>query len=136
MKNSYYDIACNDIAYLEAIGDTGFYNQPSAICQQVVEKLLKSVVEQFYYKEDLTELLRTYSLKTLGRAIKECLPSSKLNLKDLAYLTNYYFDTRYPGPDYHIVDKEDYEECLRIMYHVKAEVDCLRCQAPNNLDTI
>lgn len=95
MKNSYYEIACNDMAYLEAVGDTGYYNQPAALCQQVVEKLLKGLIEQ-------------------------------LNMKDLAYLTNYYFDTRYPGPDYHEVSKEDYEECKQMMYAVKVEVDRIR----------
>lgn len=121
--NSYYAIACNDLAYLEAIGDTGYYNQPSALCQQIVEKLLKSVIEQVYMEDNITEVLRSHSLKTLGRALQGALPSLHLNLKDLAYLTNYYFDTRYPGPDYHLVDKEDFEECKRIMYEVKKEID-------------
>lgn len=123
--NSYYAIACNDIAYLEAIGDTGYYNQPAALCQQIVEKLLKSVIEQIYIEDNITEILRSHSLKTLGRALKSVVPSIGLDMKDLAYLTNYYYDTRYPGPDYHLVSKEDYEECKRIMYDVKKEIDKL-----------
>ncbi len=70
MKSSYYDIACNDLGYLEAIGDTGYYNQPSALCQQIAEKFLKSLVEEVYVGEDITEILRTHSLRTLARAIK------------------------------------------------------------------
>ncbi|MHC1749590.1 MAG: HEPN domain-containing protein [Cellulosilyticaceae bacterium] len=124
--NSYYAIACNDIAYLEVIGDTGFYNQPSALCQQIVEKLLKSIIEKFYIDDNLTDILRSRSLKTLGRALKTTLPDINLDLKDLAYLTSYYFDTRYPSPDYHLVSKEDFEECKRILYSVKAEVDRLQ----------
>lgn len=122
-QNSYYAIACNDIAYLEAVGDTGYYNQPAAICQQVVEKLLKSVIERLYIEDNITDILRSHSLKTLGRALTSVLPTVDISIKDLAYLTNYYFDTRYPGPDYHIVSKEDFDECKRIMYDVKEEVD-------------
>ncbi len=47
-------------------------------------------------------------------------------MKELTYLTNYYFETRYPGPDYHLVSKEDYEECKRIVYAIKDEVDKIR----------
>ncbi|MGL5677341.1 MAG: HEPN domain-containing protein [Cellulosilyticaceae bacterium] len=124
--NSYYAIACNDIAYLEAIGDTGYYNQPAALCQQIVEKLLKSIIEQVYIEDNLMDILRSHSLKTLGRALKSTLPQIQLDIKDLTYLTNYYYDTRYPGPDYHLVTKEDYEECKRIMYDVKEEIDELQ----------
>ena len=124
--NSYYDIACNDLAYLEAIGDVGYYNQPAALCQQIAEKLLKSLVEKIYIEEDITEILRTHSLKTLGRALKHSLATINLEMKDLAYLTNYYFETRYPGPDYYIVSKQDFEECKRIVYHIKQEVDRIR----------
>jgi HEPN domain-containing protein len=124
--NSYYDIACNDLGYLEAIGDIGYYNQPAALCQQIVEKLLKSLIEKVYIEEDITEILRTHSLKTLGRVLKNSLTTIHLEMKDLAYLTNYYFDTRYPGPDYHLVSKQDYEECKRIVYSIKEEVDRIR----------
>ncbi len=124
--NNYYDIACNDIKYLEAIGDVGYYNQPSALCQQISEKLLKSLVENLYTGDDIVDILRSHSLKTLARAIKSDIESFKVDIKDLSFLTNYYFDTRYPGPDYHIVSKEDFLECIRILYDIKKEVDRIR----------
>lgn len=96
------------------------------MCQEIVEKLLKSLIEQIYIEDNLTEMLRSHSLTTLGRALQRCLPSIELDIKQLAYLTSYYFDTRYPSPDYHIVSKEDFEECKQIMYAVKAEVDKIR----------
>ena len=126
MGNDYYAIACNDLGYLEAIGDTGYYNQPAALCQQIVEKLLKSLISEVYMGEDITDILRTHSLRTLARALKSSIPTIELDMKDLTYLTNFYFETRYPGPDYHLVSKEDYEECKRIVYVVKAEVDRIR----------
>lgn len=45
MKNSYYDIAYNDYQYLTATMHTDLYNSISVQIEQVVEKLLKSVME-------------------------------------------------------------------------------------------
>lgn len=125
-ENNYYDIACNDIKYLEAIGDVGYYNQPAALCQQISEKLLKSLVENLYTGDDIVDVLRSHSLKTLARSIKSSLTSFTIDIKDLSYLTNFYFETRYPGPDYHLVTKTDFLECKRILYDIKKEVDRVR----------
>lgn len=34
----------------------------------------------------------------------------------LAYLTDFYFDARYPGDDFCTVTKAEFEKCLVIMY--------------------
>ena len=34
----------------------------------------------------------------------------------LAYLTDFYFDARYPGDDFYTVTKEEFEKCLSVMY--------------------
>lgn len=35
---------------------------------------------------------------------------------DLAYLTDFYFDARYPGDDFYTVSKEEFDKCLSVMY--------------------
>lgn len=49
IKNSYLDIAQNDLEYLEAVLETGnqFYNQLAVQCQQVAEKYLKGYLDHF-----------------------------------------------------------------------------------------
>lgn len=41
---------------------------------------------------------------------------SKLDTIGLAYLTDFYYDARYPGDDFYTVTKDDFEKCLSIMY--------------------
>lgn len=47
IKNSYLDIARNDLEYLEAVISTGsqFYNQMAVQCEQVAEKYLKGYLD-------------------------------------------------------------------------------------------
>ena len=47
IKNSYLDIAQNDLEYLETVLKTGntFYNQLAVQCQQVAEKFLKGYLD-------------------------------------------------------------------------------------------
>ncbi len=49
IKNTYLDIAENDLQYLEsviAMGNT-FYNQLAVQCQQVAEKYLKGYLDNY-----------------------------------------------------------------------------------------
>ena len=49
IRNSYLDIAENDLEYLESVLKTGsrFYNQLAVQCQQVAEKYLKKLASFF-----------------------------------------------------------------------------------------
>lgn len=118
----YHNIAMDDIAYLEAAIVDGYYNQPTALCQQITEKLLKSIVADYYTEEDLEDLLKSHSLKRIAFAISKINATADFDKKSLAYLSDFYFDARYPGPDYIKVDKETFEECFNIMLTCKAEV--------------
>lgn len=48
--------------------------------------------------------------------LNELKPNLKLDTVGLAYLTDFYFDARYPGDDFYTVSKEEFEKCLAIMY--------------------
>jgi hypothetical protein len=45
MKNDYYEIAYNNLLYLQATLHLPFYNDIAVGTQQVAEKMLKSVAE-------------------------------------------------------------------------------------------
>ena len=118
IKNTYLDIAENDLQYLEAVLKTGntFYNQLAVQCQQVAEKFLKGYLDRMLLEEDVSELLRKNSLKKIAAKLNDIKPELELNTIGLAYLTDFYFDARYPGDDFYTVSKEKFEKCLAIMY--------------------
>ncbi len=118
IKNTYIDIAQNDLEYLETVLKTGntFYNQLAVQCQQVAEKFLKGYLDNLLVEEDGADLLRKHNMKKIAAKLNELNPYLKLDTVGLAYLTDFYFDARYPGDDFYTVSKEEFEKCLAIMY--------------------
>ena len=118
IKNSYLDIAQNDLEYLEAVMKTGsrFYNQLAVQCEQVTEKYLKGYLDKMMLDEDVTDLLRKHNMKKIAAKLNEICPDLQLDTIGLAYLTDFYFDARYPGDDFYTVSKEEFDKCVAIMY--------------------
>ena len=118
IRNTYIDIAENDLQYLESVLKTGntFYNQLAVQCQQVAEKFLKGYLDRTVLEEDVSDLLRKHNMKKIASKLKDMNPGLKLDTVGLAYLTDFYFDARYPGDDFYTVSKEEFEKCLSIMY--------------------
>lgn len=118
IKNTYIDIAENDLKYLESVLETGstFYNQLSVQCQQVAEKYLKGYLDKALLDEDVSDLLRKHNMKKMASKLNEWNPKLNLDTIGLAYLTDFYFDAHYPGDDFYTVSKEEFEKCLAIMY--------------------
>lgn len=118
IKNTYLAIAENDLQYLETVLDTGntFYNQLAVQCQQVAEKYLKGYLDKLLLEEDVSDLLRKHNMKKIAAKLNELYPELELDTVGLAYLTDFYFDARYPGDDFYTVSKEEFEKCLAIMY--------------------
>lgn len=118
IKNSYLDIAKNDLEYLESVLKTGnqFYNQLAVQCQQVAEKYLKGYLDRVLVNEDITDLLRKHNMKKMASKLNEVYPDLRLDTIGLAYLTDFYFDARYPGDDFYTVSKEEFDKCIAIMY--------------------
>lgn len=130
LNETYYDIAMIDLQYMQLTLNSHFYNNITIHAQQVVEKLLKSVVELVC--PDPTDLLRSHNLRNI---IDEINNNEKLDIdrKDMAYLKDFYFDARYPGENYTQVTREDCTECLEIMYNVIDRVNQFRRE--RGLDT-
>lgn len=118
IKNTYIDIAENDLQYLESVLQTGstFYNQLAVQCQQVAEKFLKGYLDKLLLEEDISDLLRKHNMKKMASKLNEWNPELNLDTIGLAYLTDFYFDARYPGDDFYTVSKDEFEKCLAIMY--------------------
>ena len=104
--------------YLESVLKTGstFYNQLAVQCQQVAEKFLKGYLDKLLLEEDISDLLRKHNMKKMASKLNEWNPELNLDTIGLAYLTDFYFDARYPGDDFYTVSKEEFEKCLAIMY--------------------
>lgn len=118
IRNTYIDIAENDLQYLESVLKTGntFYNQLAVQCQQVAEKFLKGYLDRTVLEEDVSDLLRKHNMKKIASKLNDMNPGLKLDTVGLAYLTDFYFDAHYPGDDFYTVSKEEFEKCLSIMY--------------------
>lgn len=118
IRNTYLDIAENDLQYLEsvlAMGST-FYNQLAVQCQQVAEKYLKGYLDKILVDEDVTDLLRKHNMKKIASRLNEVNGELGLDTIGLAYLTDFYYDARYPGDDFYNVTRDDFDKCLSIMY--------------------
>lgn len=118
INNTYFAIAENALEYLESVLKTGstFYNQLAVQCQQVAEKFLKGYLDANLAERDISDILRKHNLKKMASVLNEEEPGLELDTIGLAYLTDFYFDARYPGDDFFTVTKAEFEKCLEIMY--------------------
>ena len=130
IRNSYLDIAQNDLEYLESVLKTGsrFYNQLAVQCQQVAEKYLKGYLDRLLIDEDVSDLLRkhNHNMKRIASRLNELYPDLELDTIGLAYLTDFYFDARYPGDDFSVVTEQEFQKCLSIMYDTVNKLKTLK----------
>ena len=122
MSKTYYDIALNEYRYLQYnLGINSLYNNPNAVlCQQVTEKMFKYIL--FELEPDACEL-RFNNLIKINIALKRNNVDLQCNDLELAYLTDFYFNARYPGDDYIDVSDEDLQKCVDIMEDIKYRVE-------------
>lgn len=125
IQNDYYHIAMNDLEYLNAVKDLPYYNQHCIACQQISEKLLKHIISISYSEEDIDKVLKSHSLRTIYRAIRKYITTFYLPEEELANLTDYYFDVKYPGNDFFTANKEDFDKCYSTVLKIVDEVNKL-----------
>lgn len=125
IKNDYYHIAMNDLEYLNVVKKYPYYNQHCISCQQISEKLLKHLVSISYAEDDKDKILKSHSLRTIYRAINRNIPSFNLIEEELANLTDYYFDAKYPGNDFFTATEEDFIKCYDSLLKIVNEVNKL-----------
>lgn len=136
IKNNYFSIAYNDLHYLLRYDadDEYSYNRVAVETQQVVEKLLKGLVEisEDVPVDEKAKLLGTHNLRRLGESVNLHY-SKKLSITDLAYLKDFYFEARYPGDNFVEVTKETRDKCMEILSNSLAEIKSICPDFPNEL---
>ncbi|MCL2225375.1 MAG: HEPN domain-containing protein [Defluviitaleaceae bacterium] len=108
---TYLDIALRDLHSAKIMLDAGVYNNAVRFCQQYVEKLFKEKIHTAGSSDSDQFLLHTHRITKLA-ARCEVLAGIKFSKDEtilFGELTNYYFDTNYPGGDYVEVDKQTAE---------------------------
>ncbi|NYB72982.1 HEPN domain-containing protein [Sedimentibacter hydroxybenzoicus DSM 7310] len=123
IQNDYYHIAMNDFEYLNAVKDLPYYNQHCIACQQIGEKLLKHIITLSYIEDDKDKILKSHSLRTIYRAIHRYIPDFILPEEELANLTDYYFDAKYPGSDFFTANAEDFNKCYASLLKIIEQVN-------------
>ena len=106
---SYIDIARKDLAAAHEMLKAGMYNHAVRLCQQYIEKIMKECIHRNGGTEADLFLLHTHRLAKLSTRCEEIADmrftdSEKLFLRTL---TDYYFDTNYPGENYIEVNKDE-----------------------------
>ena len=91
----------------------------------IAEKVLKSIAERVCSSNPT--ILNSHNLRYIYREIKRAGVILSLDIKELAFLTDFYF-VRYPGEDYIEVDEEICEECVAVMKNVVRAVNRYRKQ--------
>lgn len=87
-------------------------------CQQAIEKYLKGYL---IFKSGV--LMDGHSLVKLCKKAMEFDKIFSEYVKDCAFVSTFYIETRYPAEDPMIVTKDDAEECLRIAKNLIELID-------------
>jgi HEPN domain-containing protein len=106
---SYIDIACDDLTAAKEMMKAKLYNHAARLCQQYVEKVLKECVHKYGNHETDLLLLHTHRLYKLAARCGELkhIIFDKLETTFMRELTDYYFDTNYPGENYIKVTEQE-----------------------------
>ena len=134
LNNNYYDIACNELGYLQLNLNSEYFNVMTISCQQISEKALKSVAE-LCTSDD--KIFKSHNLRQINSAIYSEGIDLNLDDADLAYLKDFYFDARYPGDNFVEVKKYEFFKALKIMYKILNSVNKFRVEKNlpiNNFD--
>lgn len=120
MLNSYFKLASNELDYFKTSSrDSSFNNMRAVQCQQICEKLLKSVIQDFTNDESY---LRTHKLKKIYDKVSEYISLNVSDTRALSMISEFYFDARYPGDDFIEVSDEDMELTEKITIELFNEV--------------
>lgn len=102
--------------------ESGIVSDTCALCQQAVEKALKSLLELENVNEEKTSALKTHRLVDLIHECKEYYPKVEDFTYDCDRLTVFYFD-RYPADIPLDLTPEDAEFALRITEEILGFVE-------------
>jgi len=112
--NGYLALAQYDLRLSKKNLDWGDYNPAARYAQQAVEKYLKHILE-LSKDAEAVQFMKLHNLKRLHTEAKNRVQGTpEISRANLALLTDYYFDTNYPGDDFQWLDKEQAKEAYEI----------------------
>lgn len=118
IHNNYFSVADDDRKWFyDSLKNIkiGSYNRQTVDCQQITEKVMKGIVEELDISVvDKRELLHTNDLRKLGEILNRELQIN-LDISDLSYLKDFYFEARYPGDKFSCATEEERDKCKEIM---------------------
>lgn len=136
IKNSYFSLAFNDLRYLFKYDcdDELSYNRVAVESQQIVEKVLKGLIEtcDLVPVKDKEYLLKTHNIRKLGKVVN-LQYGVNLDLSDLAFLKDFYFEARYPGEEFIIVNRTERDKCVNIVLDILKKVIHLCSNVPSEI---
>lgn len=112
---SFLYIAKKDLERAKLMHDVYDFSAAGRFCEQSVEKCLKSLIEKKGNAGDF----RLMSLHKPRRLYERCIELGMNPLPDrdvsvLSKLSDYYYDTNYPGNSYFELTEDQSEEALRL----------------------
>jgi len=122
-KYSYCDIAAEDLKAAGEMLKVQLYNHAVRLCQQYVEKIFKECLFINGKEETDILLLHTHKLARLAERCGELIDISfeRTEMAFFRELTDYYFDTNYPGENYLKISElkatDVYNEVLQFKEH-------------------
>lgn len=115
---TYGNIARNDFMYLvnTEIFTVDYLNPVSVSIQQVIEKLLKHVIDvELPKNEQVKNLLHTHKLRPLIICLRTHYPDIIDYIGDIGVVDSVYFDTRYPGDSYYNITPYELNKCVEAL---------------------
>lgn len=121
---NYYSFAEDDYLFLKAnINEKRVSNAMASLAQNICERYLKHIIEQYCTAIDCTDVLKTHSLKKILRFLEEQLPDFKIKKRIVVLADGYYFSARYPGDESFFANEEDIDICWEAVQETKKSVD-------------
>lgn len=124
MEKGYYEIALDNLDFLEDSLASTHYNDLGPMAEQIVEKMLKSVL--ILEVVEAASVLKSRNLKIIYVKLQEAGIDLGLDEGYLSSLKDVYFDARYPGENYIDVNYEDCVNYIKTMYDVVLAVNNYR----------
>lgn len=124
--NTYQALAENDYLFLKASMNTckmlGNYNNAAILAQQTCEKYLKAIIVSCLQDdEEAKSYLGTQNLKTLLSQVNKNSKVIDIAYRDIKFVSDFYFDAKYPGDNFTLVNEEMFMECLEITEEVRKQ---------------
>lgn len=126
---SYRGLATEDLLAAQELLKAKLYNHAVRLCQQYVEKVLKQCLFTHGTDEADLYLLHTHKIVRLAERCAQ-LCNIEFTFDEIAFfreLSDYYFDTNYPGENYIRVSESKANEVYNSIMNFKNKYESKLC---------